>query len=68
MSFSLIHLSDTHFGDAADLRKIAAVENLVPDLEPDVVVISGDLTLRARHGEFQSWRERDWRELLVRTR
>ncbi len=54
MSFSLIHLSDTHFGDAADLRKIAAVENLVPDLEPDVVVISGDLTLRARHGEFQA--------------
>ena len=54
MSFSIIHLSDTHFGDAADLRKIAAVENLVPDLEPDVVVISGDLTLRARHGEFQA--------------
>ena len=56
MSFSIVHLSDPHFGDAADLRKIAGVENLVPDLEPDVVVISGDLTLRARHGEYQAAR------------
>ena len=56
MSFSIVHLSDTHFGDAADLRKIAAIENLVPDLEPDVTVISGDLTLRARHGEYQAAR------------
>ncbi len=56
MSFSIVHVSDPHFGDAADLRKIAGVENLVPDLEPDVVVISGDLTLRARHGEYQAAR------------
>ena len=56
MSFSIVHVSDPHFGDAADLRKIAGVANLVPDLEPDVVVISGDLTLRARHGEYQAAR------------
>lgn len=56
MSFSIVHVSDPHFGDATDLRKIAGVENLVPDLEPDVVVISGDLTLRARHGEYQAAR------------
>ncbi len=56
MSFSVVHLSGTCFGEAADLRKIAAVENLVPDLEPDVVVISGDLTRRARDGEFQAAR------------
>jgi len=56
MSFNIIHVSDPHFGDEADLRKIAAVENLVPDLEPDVVVISGDFTLRARHGEYQAAR------------
>ena len=56
MSFSMVHVSDPHFGDVADLHKIAAVENLVPDLEPDVTVISGDLTLRARHGEFQAAR------------
>jgi 3',5'-cyclic AMP phosphodiesterase CpdA len=49
-------LSDVHFGDIADLTKVAAVENLVPDLEPDITVITGDLTLRARHGEFQAAR------------
>ncbi len=54
MSFSIVHVSDPHFGEVADLHKVAAVENLVPDLEPDVTVISGDLTLRARHGEFQA--------------
>ncbi len=54
MSFSLIHLSDPHFGLAADLVQIAAVEELVPDLEPNAIVLSGDLTQRARHGEFQA--------------
>ena len=58
MSFSIVHVSDPHFGDVADLHKIAAVENLVPDLEPDVTVITGDLTLRARHGEFQAAKRR----------
>jgi 3',5'-cyclic AMP phosphodiesterase CpdA len=53
MTISLIHLSDLHFGGLADLAQIEAVEALVPDLEPDVVVLSGDLTQRARHGEFQ---------------
>jgi 3',5'-cyclic AMP phosphodiesterase CpdA len=56
VSFSIVHVSDPHFGDVADLAKIAAVENLVPDLEPDITVISGDLTLRARHGEYQAAR------------
>jgi len=53
MSFSLIHLSDLHFGGVADLAQIEAVEALVPELEPGVVVITGDLSQRARHGEFQ---------------
>ena len=56
MTFSIVHLSDIHFGDVADLQKIAAVENFLPDLEPDITVISGDLTLRGRHGEFQAAR------------
>jgi 3',5'-cyclic AMP phosphodiesterase CpdA len=56
VSFSIVHVSDPHFGDVADLAKVAAVENLVPDLEPDITVISGDLTLRARHGEYQAAR------------
>ncbi|MGE0441909.1 MAG: metallophosphoesterase, partial [Gemmatimonadales bacterium] len=50
---TLVHLSDIHFGRDADLEQVAALEELVPSLKPTVVVISGDLTQRARHGEFQ---------------
>ena len=53
---SLVHLSDTHFGGDADPALIEAVEDLLPDLEPTVTVVSGDLTVRARHGEFQAAR------------
>jgi 3',5'-cyclic AMP phosphodiesterase CpdA len=65
VSFSLIHLSDPHFGGVADVAQIEAIEALVPDLEPGAIVISGDLTQRARHGEFQ--RARAWVRELGRT-
>src|SRR5271166_2836489 len=52
---TIAHLSDLHFG-----RHDAAVaEALVADLaalRPDLVVISGDLTQRARRGEFAAAR------------
>jgi 3',5'-cyclic AMP phosphodiesterase CpdA len=54
MSFRIVHLSDPHFGAVADLRQIRAVEELVPDLDARVIVLSGDLSLRSRHGEFQA--------------
>lgn len=53
MSFSLVHLSDLHFGGVSDVPQVEAFESLLPDLEPRVVVITGDITQRARHGEFQ---------------
>ena len=56
MSFRIVHLSDTHFGGVADLRQVQAIEELVPDLDPRAIVISGDLTQRGRHGEFQAAR------------
>lgn len=49
----LVHLSDLHFGAYVDLDQIAALERLVPDLEPAAVIIAGDVSQRARHGEFQ---------------
>lgn len=52
MSFSIIHLADLHFGGVADVAQIEAVEALLPDLEPEAIVIAGDITQRARHGEF----------------
>jgi len=49
----IVHLSDLHFGGKADLAQIEALEALVPQLSPAAVVISGDVSQRARHGEFQ---------------
>jgi 3',5'-cyclic AMP phosphodiesterase CpdA len=50
---TIVHLSDLHFGGKADLAQIEAIERLLPDLAPTAVVISGDISQRARHGEFQ---------------
>jgi 3',5'-cyclic AMP phosphodiesterase CpdA len=48
----LIHLSDLHFG-AHDPELVEAVERKVDDVAPDLVVISGDFTQRARTEQFQ---------------
>ncbi|NIN10337.1 MAG: hypothetical protein GTN62_03325 [Gemmatimonadales bacterium] len=54
MTFRIVHVSDPHFGGLADPAQVAAVEELVPDLDPRVIVLSGDLSQRSRHGEFQA--------------
>ncbi|HEX5818722.1 MAG TPA: metallophosphoesterase [Gemmatimonadales bacterium] len=51
---TLVHLSDLHFGRDADLAQIRAIAALMPSIAPDVICVSGDLTQRARHGEFQA--------------
>ena len=48
----LIHLSDLHFG-AHDDRLVEAVEAQVDEEKPDLVVISGDFTQRARTEQFK---------------
>ena len=48
----IIHLSDLHFG-AHDERLVEAVEKEVDQLKPDLVVISGDFTQRARTEQFR---------------
>jgi 3',5'-cyclic AMP phosphodiesterase CpdA len=48
----LVHLSDLHFG-AHDERLVGAVERRVEELKPDLVVISGDFTQRARTEQFR---------------
>ena len=47
----LLHLSDLHFG-AHDERLVEAVEAKADELRPDLVVISGDFTQRARTEQF----------------
>jgi 3',5'-cyclic AMP phosphodiesterase CpdA len=49
----LVHLSDIHFGAYVDLAQVAALEQGLPGLAPAAIVIAGDLSQRARHGEFQ---------------
>jgi 3',5'-cyclic AMP phosphodiesterase CpdA len=48
----LIHLSDLHFG-AHEPNLVAAVEAHVDKEQPDLVIISGDFTQRARTGQFR---------------
>jgi 3',5'-cyclic AMP phosphodiesterase CpdA len=56
MTCQIVHLGDIHFGGVADIPVIEALERMLPDLRPDAVVIGGDLSQRARHGEFQRGR------------
>ena len=48
----LVHLSDLHFG-AHDQKLVEAVERRVDELEPDLVVVSGDFTQRAKTEQFR---------------
>ncbi len=48
----LIHLSDLHFG-AHDPRLVEAVEQRIHEEKPDLVVVSGDFTQRARTEQFR---------------
>lgn len=54
---TILHLSDLHFGRDADLAKVGAVERQVGSTAPTAIVLSGDLTQRARHGEFVAARQ-----------
>jgi 3',5'-cyclic AMP phosphodiesterase CpdA len=56
----IAHLSDIHFG-ANDARIVAATEAWLQERQPDLVIISGDFTQRARIAQFReaaAWLER----------
>lgn len=50
---TLFHCSDLHFGHPAVPEQYEAMEALIEERKYDVVAISGDVTQRARSGEFQ---------------
>lgn len=50
---TVFHVSDLHFGRPAVPAQIEAIEQIIQDERFDVVAISGDLSQRARAGEFQ---------------
>ncbi len=51
MTLRLAHLSDLHFGEA-DAASVASLAAAVRAASPDALVVSGDLTRRARSAEF----------------
>jgi 3',5'-cyclic AMP phosphodiesterase CpdA len=50
---TVFHVSDLHFGWPAVPEQIDAIEQIIQAKKFDVVAISGDLSQRARAGEFQ---------------
>ncbi len=56
MTVQIAHIGDLHFGGLADIAVVEALERILPDLRPDAIVVGGDLSQRARHGEFQRGR------------
>ncbi|MEP6565079.1 MAG: metallophosphoesterase [Mesorhizobium sp.] len=52
---TIVHLSDLHFG-TADSQIVEAVGAEVRAIKPDLLVVSGDLTQRARKAEFSQAR------------
>jgi 3',5'-cyclic AMP phosphodiesterase CpdA len=53
---TVIHLSDLHFG-RIDPAILAPLVKFIGEIRPDLVAISGDLTQRARTGEFLAAKE-----------
>lgn len=58
---TLVHLSDLHFGKV-DESLLAPLRELVHRIAPDVVVVSGDLTQRAKSEQFEA--ARAWLDTL----
>jgi 3',5'-cyclic AMP phosphodiesterase CpdA len=53
LTTTLFHCSDLHFGHPAVPEQYEAIESIIAERRFDVVAISGDLSQRARSGEFQ---------------
>ncbi|MEM7780480.1 MAG: metallophosphoesterase [Pseudomonadota bacterium] len=51
MTTRLFHISDVHFG-VEDRAALDAVVRAVADEKPDALVVTGDLTQRAKHSEY----------------
>ena len=50
---TVFHVSDLHFGRPAVPAQVEAIETMIQEHRYDVVAISGDVSQRARSGEFQ---------------
>ena len=53
---TIVHGSDLHFGKPHRAEAAEAFESTIRSVSPDLLVVSGDLTQRAKVGEFQQAR------------
>jgi 3',5'-cyclic AMP phosphodiesterase CpdA len=51
-----MHVSDLHFGRPASSERLDSLRDLIPEIAPDAVAISGDLTQRCSKREFMQAR------------
>ncbi len=49
----LVHISDTHFGTEID-TVVRSIIQTINELKPDIAILSGDITQRARPSQFQA--------------
>lgn len=56
MPTRILHISDLHFGPPFVSTVAEALLQTIPDLAPDVIVVSGDLTQRAKRQQFEQAR------------
>jgi 3',5'-cyclic AMP phosphodiesterase CpdA len=52
----LLHISDTHFG-TEDAPVVLALQAFAHELRPDALIVSGDITQRARSAQFAAARQ-----------
>ena len=57
MSTRILHISDLHFGPPFVSAIAEVLLRTMPSLAPDVVVVSGDLTQRAKRRQFEEARQ-----------
>ena len=53
MTGRILHISDLHLGRSEESQPIAALRELIPRLEPEILVVTGDLTHRGRRAELE---------------
>ena len=50
---TVVHVSDLHFG-RVEPALLAPLRSAIEGVEPDLLVVSGDLTQRARRAQFRA--------------
>ncbi len=53
----MLHISDLHLGHATAPEPLERLRDLIPDLDPEILVVTGDLTHRGRPAELEHARE-----------